>query len=116
MSTEREPIEVEVEAGERALRIVWDDGRVSRYPFNYLRGYCPCAVCQGHGGGVRFVPVGSPSITRIDEVGNYAFNIVWRDVEGMPLHTTGIYAFEYLRELDPADGNFPMPEAPPHST
>jgi DUF971 family protein len=80
---------------------------VSRYPLRYLRGYCPCAHCQGHGGPLRFVDVEDPRITRIDEVGSYAVNIVWRDSDGVPLHTTGIYSFDYLRDLDPAAGKFP---------
>ena len=32
------------------LRVLWDDDAMSDYPFAYLRGWCPCAVCQGHGG------------------------------------------------------------------
>jgi DUF971 family protein len=102
-----EPLEIEVENGTKSLRIAWDDQVTSRYPLRYLRGYCPCAHCQGHGGPLRFVAVAAPAITRIDEVGSYAVNIVWRDGEGTPLHSTGIYSFDYLRDLDPEAGKFP---------
>ena len=35
---------------DRLLRVLWDDDTLNDYPFAYLRGWCPCAVCQGHGG------------------------------------------------------------------
>jgi DUF971 family protein len=100
-----EPLEIEVKPGQAGLRIAWDDGQESLYPLRYLRGYCPCAHCQGHGGPVRFVAVDAPKITRIDEVGSYAINIVWQD-EGAGTHATGIYSWDYLRDLDPTAGHF----------
>ena len=59
------------------------------------------------GGPLRFVDVAAPAITCIDEVGSYAINIVWRDADATPLHSTGIYSFDYLRDLDPTTGRFP---------
>ena len=100
-----EPLEIEVQRAAGGLRIAWDDGKESHYPLRYLRGYCPCAHCQGHGGPVRFVDVSQPVITRIDEVGSYAINIVWQD-DGGGSHATGIYSWDYLRDLDPAHGRF----------
>ncbi|MEW6297451.1 MAG: DUF971 domain-containing protein [Thermodesulfobacteriota bacterium] len=79
---------------ERVVRILWDDDRVSDYPFDYLRGWCPCAVCQGHGGERRFIRVDNPQLVSIGMVGNYALNPRWGDG-----HETGIYTFEYLRTL-----------------
>ena len=35
---------------DQLLRVLWDDDTLSDYPFAYLRGWCPCAVCQGHSG------------------------------------------------------------------
>ncbi len=99
-----EPLEIEVKR-DQGLRISWDDGKETLYPLRYLRGYCPCANCQGHGGPVRFVAIERPVITRIDEVGSYAINIVWQD-DGAGAHSTGIYSYDYLRDLDPAHGNF----------
>lgn len=91
------PVVVEVQGPQARLRVSWDDGHESRYPLWYLRGFCPCAHCQGHGQGTwTFVPVENPQISTIDEVGNYALSIGFSDG-----HDTGIYAFEILRELCP---------------
>ena len=79
---------------ERILRVLWDDDAMCDYPFSYLRGWCPCAVCQGHGGERRFVEVEDPQLVSIDMVGNYAVNPTWADG-----HETGIYTFDYLRSL-----------------
>lgn len=98
-----EPLEIEVKPS--GLRIAWDDGRETVYPLRYLRGYCPCAHCQGHGGPVQFIDVKAPVITRMDEVGSYAINIVWRD-DDAGTHATGIYSWDYLRDLDPVAGHF----------
>ena len=27
----------------------WNDGHVGEYDYRLLRGWCPCAFCQGHG-------------------------------------------------------------------
>lgn len=79
---------------ERLLRVLWDDDALCDYPFSHLRGWCPCAVCQGHGGERRFVEVEDPQLVSIDMVGNYAVNPTWADG-----HETGIYTFDYLRSL-----------------
>ena len=79
---------------EELLRILWDDDHLSDDPVAYLRGWCPCAVCQGHGGERRFVHVENPQLVSICTVGNYALNLAWSDG-----HQTGIYSFEYLRSL-----------------
>jgi DUF971 family protein len=88
------PQEVRRIPEERLLRITWRDGHVSEYPFAYLRGWCPCAACQGHGSEPRYVHGGDPELARIAVVGNYALGFVWGDG-----HDTGIYAYRYLREL-----------------
>jgi len=81
---------------EQLLRVLWDDDHLSDYPFTYLRGWCPCAVCQGHGGERHFVEVANPQLVGLSTVGNYALNPTWNDG-----HETGIYTFEYLRRLCP---------------
>ena len=78
------------------VRITWDDGHVGEYPQEYLRGYCPCAMCQGHGGQIRFVDSPGALLTGIHGVGNYAVELYWQDG-----HSTGIYSFDYLRSLCP---------------
>ena len=79
---------------DQLLRILWEDDVLSNYPFEYLRGWCPCAVCQGHGGSRNFIPVDNPQLESISSVGNYAISPRWADG-----HETGIYTFEYLRTL-----------------
>jgi DUF971 family protein len=76
------------------VRILWNDDQLSHYPFEYLRGWCPCAACQGHGAERHFVEVNNPQLASVAMVGNYALNPKWTDG-----HETGIYSFEYLREL-----------------
>ena len=49
------PVEVRRDAAARMLQVEWDDGHRSSYPFAYLRGWCPCAECQGHGAEKRYV-------------------------------------------------------------
>jgi DUF971 family protein len=84
---------------ERRLRLTWSDGHVREYDYDYLRGYCPCAVCQGHAATeIRFHPPEAPvTLTRIEAVGNYGLSLVFSDGHG-----TGIYRFDFLREIDPA--------------
>jgi DUF971 family protein len=89
------PAEIHRLAEQRLLRIEWSDGHVSEYPFAYLRGWCPCAGCQGHAGERRFVHADS-ALQKIAVVGRYALNPLWGDG-----HETGIYSYQYLRELCP---------------
>ena len=90
------PIEVRKLADSQAVSISWDDGHASLYPWEYLRGWCPCAECQGHGGERRFVPPGSVELSGIEAVGRYALSFTWADG-----HTAGIYTYAYLREICP---------------
>jgi DUF971 family protein len=64
------------------------------YPHEILRGYCPCAMCQGHQGPIRFVPGGNTELNDLAEVGDYALRLTWADG-----HSTGLYTFKFLREL-----------------
>ncbi len=89
------------------LHISWADGHHSRYPLEGLRRACPCVFCQG-----GHEKMGSPvhpeiflevsdrklSITRIQQVGNYAIQVFWNDG-----HNTGIYRFERLRDMCPIE-------------
>lgn len=83
---------------ERALHITWVDGHTSVYSLEYLRGFCPCAQCQGHGAGswVWVQPAAPLLLEHIEELGNYALGMRWSDG-----HSTGIYSWDILRELCP---------------
>ncbi len=82
----------------RQLRLTWNDGHRAELDYDYLRGYCPCAGCQGHGpGSIEFHPPSQPvTAVGIEPVGNYAISIAWSD-----RHATGIYRFDFLREICP---------------
>jgi DUF971 family protein len=74
--------------------VAFEDGHEGIYPHEVLRGFCPCAECQGHSGGVRYREGGDLDLEGIDEVGNYALRLTWGDG-----HSTGIYSFRFLRAL-----------------
>jgi DUF971 family protein len=90
------PVEINHIKAKGVVRITWDDGHAGDYPQDFLRGWCPCAGCQGHGGGVKFHPVPDAVLAQIGAVGNYAIQFFWQDG-----HETGIYTFEFLRALCP---------------
>jgi len=99
---------------ERGLTVTWEDGTTGFYPVVYLRRYSPSAearmlreelesnplavlpssaVSRGGGGG------GGEALTIIDAelMGNYAVRLKFSDG-----HETGIYSWEYLRQIDPS--------------
>jgi prepilin-type processing-associated H-X9-DG protein len=89
-----EPAEVRHEKGARRVTISWQDGHVSTYAIDDLRSWCPCAVCQGHGGATKHLGLSGQSLSQIEVVGNYALCFRWGDG-----HDTGLYTFRYLRAL-----------------
>lgn len=92
-----EPIGITLHASAQRVAIDWADGHHSVLPYGYLRGFCPCAACQGHGGDLAFVPPPDGLVlSDVLEVGHYALNLVWEDG-----HRTGIYAMTYLRGMCP---------------
>ena len=82
--------------GARVTEIDWGDGHKGVYPHDILRGYCPCAGCQGHSGTITFqYPTESQlELSDIEPVGNYALRLEWFDGHG-----TGLYTYKYLRAL-----------------
>ncbi len=88
------------------LTITWGDGHRSTYGMRYLREHCPCAGCkveriEGPRGRDLTVPVPTePGMASpvVSVVGRYALRFAWRDG-----HDTGIYPFEFLRQLCPCD-------------
>ena len=91
---EHTPTHVKAPHGATTTEITWGDGVRCVYPNAILRGYCPCAHCQGHGGTIVFVPGGDSILREIETGGFYALKLVWGDG-----HDTGLYTFEYLRRL-----------------
>jgi DUF971 family protein len=88
------PTSIKAPHGARSLEITWGDGQKVAYPHEILRGYCPCAGCQGHSGSIKFQPGGDLDLRNIEQVGNYAVAFTWGDT-----HNSGIYTFRFLRAL-----------------
>ena len=93
-------------AGRSEIEITWDDGVVTNYSCSFLRNNCPCATCTGHG---EKPPISIPEedphslpilgqeavkVTGAEQVGHYAIQFSFSDG-----HKSGIYSFEYLRQL-----------------
>ncbi len=123
MTPQTTPVRLSLKRDEK-LEIDWEDGRRSVYPIVYLRSMCPCAQCKmtrearadaGAGAGAG-TAAGEPgekkkslrlsvlpgnyaaplTASGAERVGNYALRIDWSDEHG-----SGIYSFQYLREISP---------------
>lgn len=94
---EIEPREILQETNSQ-LRITWADGRECCYAAPQLRRLCPCAQCVNEWTGERTLKHEAISdeieINDLSIVGRYALNFRWSDG-----HETGIYSFQYLRDL-----------------
>lgn len=105
------PVEIEYHSGDDILHMKFSDDHVADYPTLYLRGYCPCARCQGHSGKEpEWQTVRQHrqiEVVDVEQVGNYAIAITWGDG-----HDTGIYSFRKLREMCPCQECMPegLPE------
>lgn len=92
---------------DRGLTIEWHDGSGSYYPIEYLRRMSPSADMKQLRKEIDANPLtvlpagagGSGAVVATDAklVGNYAIRIRFSDG-----HSTGIYSWAYLREIDPA--------------
>jgi DUF971 family protein len=97
------PKAIKLAGGNGTLTIQWSDGHLSAYPYRYLRDECPCAACTEAVAPSPAVLSPFPMLgvkplkpERAELVGRYALQIFWSDG-----HSSGIYAFEFLRGLCP---------------
>jgi DUF971 family protein len=104
-------VKVHVSTGE-GVDITWSDGHVSHFEFLYLRDNCPCALCRDErekkSATTTSSPISSgpalpmfkpkPKAKKASAMGNYAIQIEFTDG-----HSTGIYSYEYLREMCPCE-------------
>ncbi|HET9679369.1 MAG TPA: DUF971 domain-containing protein [Gammaproteobacteria bacterium] len=90
------PTDIKLRKSARELVVSFDDGAVYHLPFEYLRVFSPSAEVRGHGPGEPLLVTGKAdvTITRIEQVGNYAIKLVFSDG-----HDTGIYSWNVLHEL-----------------
>lgn len=94
--TDPTPTEITLHSASRVLEIAFDDGRVFRLPFEFLRVYSPSAEVRGHGPGQETLQVGKRDVTilELQPVGHYAVQPTFSDG-----HSSGIYSWGYLYEL-----------------
>ena len=98
---------------DRRLRINWSDGVEQLLSTRLLRDRCPCATCIDKRMGKETEEVKAQSgqlpvlsaaqarpleISKMQPVGNYAYNIQFSDE-----HTSGIYTFDLLRSFGSDD-------------
>jgi len=102
-----DPADIEVHIPDRTMTIHWGDGHRSVYPFDLLRKECPCVVCREARHAITSDPFnvvtsavrpGEVTVTGAEQVGRYAVRFEWNDQ-----HDTGIYSYEYLREICPCE-------------
>lgn len=93
-----------IERSRKSLKIEWKDSYQSELPYRLLRQKCPCAHCDAVRLGkdpFHIVPSDgffeNLRLVDIQRVGRYAVRLAWSDG-----HRTGIYTFEFLRELSEA--------------
>ena len=122
MTSQTTPVRLNLKKDEK-LEIDWQDGRRCVYTLSYLRTMCPCAECKLVRDPSKAVVPDDPTdpaaeagakkkksllqilpgnyaqpLTAVGAamVGNYAIRIDWSDTHG-----SGIYSFQYLREICP---------------
>ncbi len=92
-----EPTEI-IEENEREVSIKWSDAAETRFAAPDLRRACPCAGCVHEWTGEKILKPTSVSddltLSSVGIVGRYALNFIFSDG-----HDTGIYTFNYLRQL-----------------
>ena len=102
--------------GQSGLKVVWSDGRVDQLSSKVLRENCPSALSKAKRGDtshdkpltskkslLNIIEASSEeelSLVRIWSIGNYAIGMEWADG-----HNTGIYTYEYLRQLASSNQN-----------
>lgn len=94
MTTLPKPIAIKAPHGASTFTIDWSDGTSHHIPHRVLRGFCPCAGCQGHSGPTQFISDGNLELMNVERVGNYAVSLTWGDG-----HSGGIYSFTYMHRL-----------------
>lgn len=90
------PTDIRLHRKSAILELAWPDGGIYSLPAEFLRVWSPSAEVRGHGQGQEVLQTGKKNvrIDNLEAVGNYAIRLYFDDD-----HDTGIYSWEYLREL-----------------
>ncbi|HAY84445.1 MAG TPA: hypothetical protein DCY42_05840 [Chloroflexi bacterium] len=105
LQNEPKPVDISANREQARMRIQWNNGMVSEFPFDLLRNSCPCAVCRGGHQNMKsepddsmfIIPLMDAKTTQlrgINQVGGYAISLEWGDG-----HSHGIYTWDYLYAL-----------------
>jgi DUF971 family protein len=82
------PTEIRLAKDRRHLTVAWDDGVAHRFTAEFLRTHSPSAEVQGHAPSQKVTVAGKTNVQIV------AVEPVFDD-----LHATGIYGWDYFREL-----------------
>ena len=90
------PSELRLRKDRKILTVSFEGGETFDLPAEYLRVKSPSAEVQGHSAEERKTVPGKRAVGIIEilPIGNYAVRLTFDD-----LHDTGIYGWQYLREL-----------------
>ena len=91
-----QPTEIKLHQQSRLLEISFGENIRYQLPYEFLRVYSPSAEVVGHGPGEEVLQTGKKnvSVREVVPAGSYAIQIEFDDG-----HDSGIYTWEYLREL-----------------
>ena len=99
-SAENEESPVEIGFDDHHVLMKWKNGHQSKFNSRKLRFLCPCASCVSEVTGKRMIKLEDVSEhlhpTGFRPMGRYGVQISWSDG-----HATGIYTFNYLKEVEP---------------
>lgn len=91
-----QPDDIKLHRKSGILELKYNDGGIYSLPAEFLRVNSPSAEVRGHGQGQEVLQTGKKNvkISNLEAVGNYAIRLHFDDD-----HNTGIFSWEYLREL-----------------
>jgi DUF971 family protein len=96
------PTEIKLHRKSARLELTYAGRKPVVLSAEFLRVHSPSAEVRGHGRGQELLQTGKKyvAIKRIEAVGNYAIKLNFDDG-----HDSGIYSWEYLRELAEQQGS-----------
>ena len=97
------PTELRLHKDRKTLTVSFESGERYELPAEYLRVKSPSAEVQGHSPDQRITVPGKRNVAILEviPVGNYAVRLAFDDT-----HSTGIFGWEYLRELGRNHGKY----------
>lgn len=95
------PTEIRLSKDRRTLHVTFEDGASHALAAELLRVESPSAEVQGHHPSQKTIVAGKAAveILKVEPVGHYAVKLTFDD-----MHDTGLYAWDYLRELGERQG------------